>query len=76
MTWHKYKDYNLNLVAFGLGEHVLAEHIVIVCFMDTVPQDTDERSELVLCGLQNTDLRTGQKVWMCFNMNQLIELER
>ena len=26
------KCLNLNLVVFGLGEHVLAEQIVIVCF--------------------------------------------
>lgn len=36
----KYKALNLNLVVFGLGEHVLAVQIVIVCFMNTVFQDT------------------------------------
>lgn len=50
------------MVAFGLVEHVLAEHIVIVCFMDTVPEDTDGEPVPVLRGLQNTDLRMGQKV--------------
>lgn len=35
----KYKVLNLNLAVFGWGEHVLAEQIVIVCFMNTVFQD-------------------------------------
>lgn len=45
--WHgwKYKVLKLNLVVFGLGEHVLAEQIVIVSSMDTVCQDTLPREQ-------------------------------
>lgn len=43
--------------------------------MDTVPEDTDKELLLVLRGQQNTDLKMGQKVWLCSSMKRLIELK-